>query len=108
MVESTKKGSAFEHEGTLPYVPQLVNQVTVNVPLESTTPTFVLSPQQESPLARYVKQPVTLASGNTPNYSSALVDGETWYTFSYNIRWNPLDPLYLYVESAMTRFAKTN
>ncbi len=69
---------------------------------------LVLSPQQEAPVARYVKHPVTLASGNTPNYSSALVDGETWYTFSYNIRWNPSDPLYLYVESAMTRFAKTN
>lgn len=69
---------------------------------------LVLSPQQEAPVARYVKHPVILPSGNTPNYSSTLVDGETWYTFSYSFRWNPSDPLYLYVESAMTRFAKAN
>lgn len=69
---------------------------------------LVLAPQQELPMARYVKDPIVLAGGARPNYSSSLVDGETWYTFSYNFLWSPSDPMYLFVESAMTRFAKTS
>ena len=69
---------------------------------------LVLSPQQDVPIARYVKDPITLVGGTRPNYTPTLVDGEPWYTFSYNFQWSPSDPMYLFVESAMTRFAKTS
>jgi hypothetical protein len=74
----------------------------------STDVLLVLSTRQDTPLAKYVKHPITLASGSKPNYSSTLVDGETWYGFSFNFEWSTSDPMYVYVESVMTRFAKTS
>jgi hypothetical protein len=69
---------------------------------------LVMSTQQDTPVARYVKHPITLASGSTPNYSPILIDGETWYGFSFNLQWSTSDPMYVYVESVMTRFAKAS
>ncbi|MDG6950012.1 MAG: hypothetical protein JRM77_09265 [Nitrososphaerota archaeon] len=69
---------------------------------------LVLSASQETPVQRCVKHPITLASGRVPNYSSTLVDGETWYTYSFNFQWSPSDPLYVFVESAMSRFAQAS
>jgi len=63
---------------------------------------------QNVPNGRYVKDPVKLSSGRSPAYSPTTLDGETWYGFSYNVQWNPnYDVLYQYVESILTRFAKS-
>jgi hypothetical protein len=63
---------------------------------------------QDSPVKRYVKENVKLPNGNTPkNFNPTMVDGETWYDFSFAFQWNPTaDPIYQYVESALHRFAK--
>jgi hypothetical protein len=63
---------------------------------------------QEVPSGRYVKDQVRLPNGKTPGYNATTIDGETWYGFSYNFLWNgTTDPMYQYVESMLTRFAKS-
>jgi hypothetical protein len=65
-------------------------------------------PGQDKPSGRYVKDQVRLSSGGTPSFSPTIIDGETWNGFSFNFPWEPTDPLYQYVESALHRFAKPN
>ena len=75
----------------------------------STDVLLTLSAGQEVPAGRFVKHPVVLPSGNSPSYSATLIDGETWYGFSYNFPWSSTaDPMYVFVESMITRFAKPN
>jgi hypothetical protein len=67
---------------------------------------IVYPPNQDTPNARFVKHQVTLPNGKVPSFNSTIVDGETWYGFSYNLQWNPTQPLYLYVEGMIHRFDK--
>ncbi len=90
----------------------LIRICKVNLPKgcnpETTDVLLSFQPSQEVPNGRYVKDQVKLPSGRTPNYSATAIDGETWYGFSYNFLWNgTTDPMYQYVESVLTRFAKS-
>jgi hypothetical protein len=74
---------------------------------ETTDVLLFFSPNQIVPSGRYVRDQVKLPSGRTPSYSPTTIDGETWYTFSFNFPWDGTkDPLYQYVESLLTRFGK--
>ena len=77
---------------------------------EKTDFLLAIPQQQDTPSKRYVKENVKLPNGNTPrNLNPTMVDGESWYDFSYAFQWNPTtDPMYQYVESALHRFAKTD
>jgi hypothetical protein len=85
-------------------------QLPVGCKPEKTDVLLTFPQQQDSPAKRYVKENVRLPNGNTPrNFNPTMVDGETWYDFSYGFQWNPQsDPMYQYVESALHRFAKTD
>lgn len=77
---------------------------------EKTDVLLAFTQQQDTPTKRYVKENVKLPNGNAPrNLNPTMVDGETWYDFSYAFQWNQAtDPMYQYVESALHRFAKTD
>ncbi len=67
--------------------------------------TFPLN--QDTPNGWFVKEQVRLVNGAMPNANSTIIDGETWFGYSYRFSWDPnQDPLYQYVESALHRFAK--
>ena len=87
-----------------------VNGVHLPQGCNPATTDFLISfpPNQEAPNGRWVKHQVKLPSGATQNFSPIMQDGETWYGYSYNFPWNPTDPLYVYVETAIQRFAKPN
>ena len=111
-IEELKRLYSDIRSKTLPDGTGLVKIGTAKLPVGCTPPStdvlLVFPPGQNTPSARYVKDIVKLPNGSTPGFSPTIVEGETWYTFSYNFSWNPRDPMYQYVESLVTRFAKQN
>ena len=72
----------------------------------STPMLLIFDPAQPKPLA-YVQPGQLLANGKAPrSTSAALVGGESWLQFSFNIPWDESNGVMRFVAAARQRFAQ--
>lgn len=85
----------------------LVRLPKVNFPAgcepASTTGLVAFDPSKGKP-DFYVKV-IPAVRGTQPRHGNALVAGENWYTFSYNLRWTEEHTAVQFVEGMLRRFA---
>ena len=69
----------------------------------STTALVAFDPSKGKP--DFYLKVIPAVRGTQPQHGNALVAGENWFTFSYNLRWNEEHTAVQFVEAMLRRFA---